>query len=404
MEPKSEPDDLLVFEPEEAMPLEAAPPGEPWRVLLVDDEPQVHTVTVLALAGLELDGRALVIAHAHSAAQARDALKERDDWALVLLDVVMETDDAGLQLVRWLREVHGNRHTRVVLRTGQPGAAPEREVMRSYDINDYQPKVELSASRLVTAVIGGLRAYRDLRTIADQAERIRKLHDEQTDLLTAFARFVPVRMLQAIGARSPSEAALGDHIEADMTLLFLDVRAFTRLSEAIGPERTFALLNRLFAAVVPHLHAEGGIVDKFLGDGLLAIFPEHPASAVRAAYAILEGIDALVEQDALPPEIDVGIGIHCGRTVLGVVGSEERLETTVVADAVNVAARLEHLTRDVGCRLIVSDTVYRALPAELATPARALGEQPVRGRRAPIPCWDLPRVERPQKPRPTPTP
>ncbi len=388
-------DDALIFAPEDDRPATHTPEGAlPWRVLVVDDEPNVHTVTLLALAGLEVDGRRLVIEHAHSAAQARQKLAAREDWAVVLLDVVMESDDAGLQLVKWLREERANHEARIIVRTGQPGIAPEREVMRSHDIDDYQPKSELSAQRLVTSVLGAIRGWRDLRVIAEQRERIEKLHAEQAELLVAFGRFVPSRMLLALGHASPVGVRLGDHVQRDMTLMFLDVRSFTRLAERLSPAETFALLNDLFGEIVPILHRHGGVVDKFLGDGLLAIFTEDAQQAVQAAYDILTRLDARVAEGSFPNALDIGIGIHGGPTVLGLVGSEERMETTVIADAVNVAARLEHLTREVDSRIVVSEAVYNRLRDGLGEPSRALGAMHVRGRQDTVVCYDLRRVTR----------
>jgi len=133
-----------------------------WPLLIVDDEEEVHAVTKLALSGFEFAGRGLEFVSAHSAAQAREVLRERRDIAVVLLDVVMETDHAGLEVADFIRNVIENRFTRIVLRTGQPGQAPERDVIRRYDINDYKEKTELTAKKLFTVVYTALRSYRDL--------------------------------------------------------------------------------------------------------------------------------------------------------------------------------------------------------------------------------------------------
>ncbi len=387
-------DDELVFAPEDSPPSRAAPePPAPWRVLVVDDEPQVHTVTLLALSGIELDGRRLHIEHAYSGADAR-AKCSRDDWALILLDVVMETDDDGLRFVEWLRKERRNLLTRVVLRTGQPGVAPEREVMLGYDLNDYQPKSDLSAQRLATSVVGALRSFRDLALIDAQRSELERLSGEQRTLLASFGRFVPQGLLSTIGHATPLTVALGDHVACDLTLLFLDVRAFTGLSERLGPAETFRSLNRLFGAIVPIVHAHGGLVDKYLGDGLLAIFRSGPESAVRAAHELLARIDdlnaAVGSEAGLPEPIEVGVGIHHGRTILGLVGTDERLDPTVVADAVNVGARLERLTRELpGVRAVASEAVVSRCSEPLRSAARPLGPQRVRGRNEPIACFDV---------------
>src|SRR4051794_40508871 len=112
----------------------------PWKILVADDEEEIHTVTTVALADVEFKGRALSFLHAHSAAEALQILEQHDDVAIILLDVVMESDDSGLRLVREIRGRLGNRRLRIVLRTGQPGQAPERSVVIEHDINDYKAK------------------------------------------------------------------------------------------------------------------------------------------------------------------------------------------------------------------------------------------------------------------------
>lgn len=112
----------------------------PWKILVVDDEPDVHTVTKLALSRFKLDGRALSFINAYSAEQAKEFLLNEQDLAIAFIDVVMETDHAGLELVKWIREEHKNKTIRLILRTGQPGQAPEEDVIVNYDINDYKAK------------------------------------------------------------------------------------------------------------------------------------------------------------------------------------------------------------------------------------------------------------------------
>ncbi len=144
---------------------EPAGGSPPWKVLIVDDEPEVHQVTRLVLGNFRFAGRPLLLLSAYSSIEAESLLIEHDDTAVVLLDVVMETEQAGLALVRTIRERLGNQFVRIVLRTGQPGQAPEQEVVAAYDINDYKEKTELTAQKLSTTLFSALRAYRDMRTI-----------------------------------------------------------------------------------------------------------------------------------------------------------------------------------------------------------------------------------------------
>lgn len=137
----------------------------PWKVLVVDDEPDIRRLTALNLRGFEFAGKKLELIEAASAAEARERLREHPDIALALIDVVMESDDAGLKLVEYIRGELGNAMMRLVIRTGQPGVAPERYVIDHFDIDDYKDKTELTAQRLYTTVRSTLKNFRDLQTI-----------------------------------------------------------------------------------------------------------------------------------------------------------------------------------------------------------------------------------------------
>ncbi|RUO24269.1 diguanylate phosphodiesterase [Aliidiomarina minuta] len=155
----------------------------PWVILIVDDEEEVHSVTRLVLSGVILDGRPLAYLHAYSAAEALEILSQRDDIALTLLDVVMETDDAGLRAVKAIREDLNNDEIRIVLRTGQPGQAPEERVIMEYDINDYKTKTELTRSKLLTTVVSALRSYQQIRTINESRRGLEKIVNAAANLM-----------------------------------------------------------------------------------------------------------------------------------------------------------------------------------------------------------------------------
>jgi response regulator RpfG family c-di-GMP phosphodiesterase len=157
---------LLEEDEEEKQPaLAGSPEQRLWRVLIVDDDQDVHAVTRLALRNVSFKGRELELYSAYSGREAFEILRDTPDIALVLLDVVMETDDAGLLLARRIREELHNSIVRVVLRTGQPGQAPEQRVIIEYDINDYKAKTELTTQKLFTTVISALRAYESLNML-----------------------------------------------------------------------------------------------------------------------------------------------------------------------------------------------------------------------------------------------
>lgn len=165
--------DDLVFTDEQSEATRR-PGVQPWQVLVVDDEPAVHDVTKLVMGGFEMDGRSLEFTHCYSAKEARAVLAKPNDFALILLDVVMETEHAGLELARHIREDIGNLNVRIVLRTGQPGQAPEEQVIKDYDINDYKEKTDLTRRKLITVFYAGLRAYRDLMRIEHARQGLRR--------------------------------------------------------------------------------------------------------------------------------------------------------------------------------------------------------------------------------------
>jgi len=168
------PHDVLVFA-DDGAPAPPAAAGDAWLVLIVDDEEEVHRLTRFVLADLHLDDRPVTFLSAYSAAGAEQILRDHPEVAVVLLDVVMEREDAGLRLVRTIREELGNQHVRIVLRTGQPGQAPRAEVIARYDINGYRCKADLTAQQLQSALLVALRSYRDIQTAVRAREGMRRI-------------------------------------------------------------------------------------------------------------------------------------------------------------------------------------------------------------------------------------
>lgn len=156
--------------------------GEPWHILVVDDEADVHEATRLALWQLSIGGRPFRLTHAYSARDAYELLAQAPDVAVVLLDVVMESDDAGLRLVRRIRDKLGNRAVRIVLRTGQPGYAPELDTIRAYDINDYKTKSELTRVRLFTTLAAAIRSYEQIHRLETSRQGLEQIISACTEL------------------------------------------------------------------------------------------------------------------------------------------------------------------------------------------------------------------------------
>ncbi len=163
------------FAPE---PVQQIPRGQfatPWKIVIADDEQEVHSVTRMVLNDYQFGGQNLEFHSTYSAAETRELLQGGEDFAVILLDVVMETETAGLELVQWIREELQNSFIRIILRTGQPGYAPETQVVLNYDINDYKEKTELTSQKLFTTITSAIRGYRDLKVIDRNRKGLRQI-------------------------------------------------------------------------------------------------------------------------------------------------------------------------------------------------------------------------------------
>lgn len=504
-----------------------AVPRDPWHVLLVDDDPDVLVVTEMALEDLRVGGTPVHLHVASSAADAQRLLTQRTDYALMVTDVVMEHDRAGLELVRWVRERPSLAHMRLVIRTGEPGQAPESSVLESFDINDYWPKTELTAHRMRTLVVGLVRSFRDLVVVERQKDDLRTLvhsmgtlaslrgtaalvetvlrmiestyglgaemtvlflelpqraavtearlldataetarhagqpvsaflepqllamleksaatgtlveangraalllsdddtsgsafvavgveplapwarsmltllcsnalailngqrHLEERERLTRAAkRFVPDGMVRWLGHHELTSLSWGDHLSSQAWVLFCDIRDFTKRSEALTPSQVHRFLLACFDALVPAIERHGGVVDKFLGDGLMALFP---MTAPPPLAACIDASDAI--HRAFDGAVEIGLGLHGGDVLLCTLGHKHRIDVTAVADTVNVASRIESATRVHGCEVLISETVFDAVPPTDAYRDRLVdrGSRALRGRKGETTLYQL---------------
>lgn len=177
-------DELIFMDEDDAEHEESDSLSGVWHVLVVDDDEEIHSVTRLALSDLALNGKGLQFHHAYSGDEALKFLTERgNEIAVLLLDVVMESDDAGLQVAKKMREELKLEEPRIILRTGQPGYAPEESVIKEYDINDYKTKTELTRSKLVTTIIASLRSYQQILTINQSRKGLEKIIGSAANLL-----------------------------------------------------------------------------------------------------------------------------------------------------------------------------------------------------------------------------
>jgi adenylate cyclase len=207
----------------------------------------------------------------------------------------------------------------------------------------------------------------------------------------AYGRFVPREFLSLLHKDSIESVNLGDQVEMKLTVLFADIRAFTTLSEDMTPVENFNFLNSYLSRISPVVRRNGGFIDKYLGDGIMALFPGSPQDAVHAGLELMETVRIFNGHRAncgYRP-IAIGVGINMGTLMLGTVGESSRMEGTVISDAVNLASRLEGLTRVFGAGIIVSSDLLTACPDAARLPHRYLGHVRVKGKLRAVTVYEI---------------
>lgn len=178
-------------------------------------------------------------------------------------------------------------------------------------------------------------------------------------LVDAYGRFVPHDLLRLLDKSSILEVHLGDQTEKEMSVLFSDIRNFTSISEKLTPQDNFNYINNYLSRVGPHIRAHNGIIDKYIGDAVMALFPERVEDALDAALkmqSVANDHNADLRNSSYPP-VKIGIGLHVGKVMLGTIGETQRMDGTVISDSVNLASRLEGMSKKYGCNIIISDAV-----------------------------------------------
>lgn len=231
-----------------------------------------------------------------------------------------------------------------------------------------------------------------LQRAHDQLEiRVQQRTAELVLLNRAYQRFVPHEFLRYMNKSSITEVQLGDQARREMTIFCSDLRNFTSLSERLGPKSTFNFLNTYFSRISPIIRQFDGFVDKYIGDAVMALFPNNPADAIQAAIEIQKEILLLNEdlQKHGYPTIGSGTGIHTGSLMLGTIGETERMESTVISDSVNLAFRLEGLTKLYGARVVISDRALFSMKTPTMYRFRFLDRVRVKGKEEPVSVFEI---------------
>jgi class 3 adenylate cyclase/CheY-like chemotaxis protein len=222
-------------------------------------------------------------------------------------------------------------------------------------------------------------------------QRVADRTAELARLNAAYACFVPHEFLNLLQKNSITEVHLGDQMQQEMTVVFADIRAFTTLSEQMTPQENFTFINDYLSRVSPVIRQHYGFIDKYIGDAIMALFPHEADDALQAAIALLKEVACYNEQRQAQgtAPIQVGIGLHTGSLMLGIIGESQRMQGTVIADAVNVAARLEGLTKFYGASIIISEQTRTRLASLENYTTRFIGKVQVKGKQEPVAAFEV---------------
>ncbi|MEG4084142.1 ATP-binding protein [Microcoleus sp. POL10_C6] len=307
---------------------------EKIKVLVVDDEPINIQVIINSLSIENYE-----ITQAGNGLEAVNLIESGFKPDLILLDVMMP-QMTGYEVCREVRKKYSPLEMPILMLTAKNLTTDLVEAF-NLEANDYVTKPFIK---------------KELLARINTQIRLAKLN-------AAYGRFVPHDFLNLLEKPSIIEVKLGENQERDMTVLFADIRSFTALSEQMTPPENFAFINTYLGKVSPAIRKNHGFIDKYIGDAVMALFPTSPDDGVRAAIDMQKEVNIYNQQREKNGlfSIAIGVGLHAGNLMLGTIGERERMESTVIADAVNLASRLEGLTKVYGSGILVSGAIIDRL-------------------------------------------
>lgn len=334
-----------------------------FKILLVDDEP----VNLQVLKNhLSLEDYA--IAQATGGEEVFRILEEGFQPDLILLDVMMP-HMTGYEVTERLREHFSANELPIVMLTAKTQVSDLIEGLES-GANDYLAK-PIRKSELLARI---------------------KTHLRISQLSLAYSRFVPHEFIRLLQRESILEVNLGDHqVQQEMSVLFADIRNFTALSEQMTPAENFEFINAYLSCMEPAIVKNGGFIDKYIGDGIMALFPKDADHAVQGAIAMLNNLHSFNQERyaaGIPP-IRNGIGINSGMMMLGTIGGSTHMDSTVISDTVNLAARIEELTKQYAVSLLISQYTLMRLKDPDIYCYRLIDQTYVKGKTDPVSVFEV---------------
>jgi len=308
--------------------------SQQFKILMVDDEPVNLQVLINHLS---LQNYSLT--QASNGAEALTAIEQGLKPDLILLDVMMPRM-TGYEVCQKIREKFPANEVPILMLTAKNQVNDLVEGL-SIGANDYLTK-PISKNELLARI---------------------KTHLRLSNLNIAYGRFVPHKFLQLLNKESIVDVSLGENVQQEMSILFSDIRDFTSLSEMMNPEDNFKFINAYLSRMESAIVENNGFIDKYIGDAIMALFSGNADDAVKAGITMLHRLSDYNQHRANSGNvpIKIGIGINTGSLMLGTVGGKNRMDGTVISDAVNLASRLESLTKSYGLSLLISQQTFLGL-------------------------------------------
>ena len=309
-----------------------------------------------------------------------ELMKDHYDIPLIISDYIMP----GMKGDELLKQVHSlSPKTLKIMLTGQADTQAVGNAVNHARLYRYIPK-PWQQNDLIMTVTEAIRSFFQDKMLEVQNDQLKQLN-------TAYKRFVPHEFLRALGKESITDVKLGDQIKQEMTILFSDIRDYTTIAEDMTPTENFNFINTYLGRIGPAIEDNRGFVNQYIGDAIMALFTSEADDAVVASVEMHRRVAEynMYRLSKGRQAIQIGVGLHTGPLMLGIIGDEHRMATDVIADAVNTAARMEGLTKIFGASIVISEETLSRLKDATRFNNRFLGKVRVKGKRDAVSIYEI---------------
>ncbi|MFP4362658.1 MAG: response regulator [Spirochaetia bacterium] len=347
---------------QEVTALEPIIDTDKFKLLVVDDDP----VSLQVMKNYLLN-EDYVVDSTGTGEGALAIIESSDPPDLLLLDIMMPKM-SGLEVCERVRKKYSTSELPIILTTAKSKVADMAE-----------------------GLIRGANDYLAKPFTRDELVRRVRTHLELSKLNTIYGRFIPKEFLRFLGHDNIVDISLGEQVQKEMTILFVDIRSFTSLSENMSPQENFKFINSYLSRISPIIKEHNGFIDKYIGDSIMALFPFRPEDAIDTAVEMIKHVTVYNQHrhNSGYVPIKIGIGIHTGKLILGIIGDKQRMEGTVISDAVNLASRVQDLTKLYGANILISQDTFIRLDNPTDYFFRFLGRVKVKGKEKTVSVFEI---------------